>query len=455
MNFPINFLDSVKHCQGFNEQQFIDSHNLPANISVRINPTKKISQFNLNEKVLWCDEAYYLTEKPQFIFDPLLHAGCYYVQEASSMFLQHALKLHVDFSNRQVALDLCASPGGKSSILSSLLGNSSLLVANDVIKARAVTLKENLIKWNSFNTIVTNNDPSHFKRLENFFDLMVVDAPCSGSGLFRKEEDSKNEWSLENVNLSAQRQKRILADVISALKIGGKLFYSTCSYSEKENEDICDWLCTEFELESLKIPIEYSWGIEETISKNTNAFGYRFYPGKVKGEGFFIAAFQKKGNLQEKKIPFEKNLPLASKNEITVCENFIADLSNLQYIKVNEEINVFNSNFKSEISQIKKNLYLLSLGTEIGKIVRDELLPSHSLALSSLLNNNILFVELDLENAIKFLRRDDLKISTEKTGWHLVKYQNHSIGWIKSLGNRINNYYPKEWRILKHYSGNS
>ena len=122
---------------------------------------------------------------------------------------------------------------------------------------------------------------------------------------------------------------------------------------------------------------------------------------------------------------------------------------------MNEEINVFNSNFKSEISQIKKNLYLLSLGTEIGKIVRDELLPSHSLALSSLLNDNILFVELDLENAIKFLRRDDLKISTEKTGWHLVKYQNHSIGWIKSLGNRINNYYPKEWRILKHYSGNS
>ncbi|MBC7865407.1 MAG: hypothetical protein IAF38_20700 [Bacteroidia bacterium] len=453
MIFPDGFIDSIKCCDGFDESNFVEGHNLPAEISVRINPLKKTDQFNTSEKVLWCDDAYYLKEKPQFIFDPLLHAGCYYVQEASSMFLHHAIKSTVDLSGKVTALDLCAAPGGKSTLVSSLLNDKSLLVSNEVIRSRANILLENVIKWNPHNTVVTNNDPEHFKRTESFFDLMVVDAPCSGSGLFRKDANAMKEWNLGNVEMCASRQKRILADSIGSLKTGGTLFYSTCSFSEAENEEMLDWLCENFEMETLKIETKPEWKIVETQSKDHSAFGYRFYPGKARGEGFFIGALRKKSEDGRSKMKQGKRIEKPTVAEIALLKENLEHSDQFGFGKYGKEIFLYNKEFENEISFLRENLNVMSFGTSAGEIMREELIPSHALALSGFLNSSVEKVNVDLETAIKFLRRDEIKIPSIDKGWKIICYEGRDLGWIKSLGNRVNNYYPKEWRVLKRYEG--
>src|SRR4030095_5372686 len=211
--------------------------------------------------------GYYLPERPVFTLDPLFHAGVYYVQEASSMFLEQALKQSVDLSQPIKILDLCAAPGGKSTLIESLLNEESLLVSNEVIKTRVNVLQENITKWGGKNVVVTNNDAKDFARLENYFDVIVVDAPCSGSGLFRKDPEAVAEWSPGNVALCSQRQMRILADVFPSLKKNGILIYSTCSYSEKEDELILDWIKESFEVRSLRFDVQPAWQIVESCSK--------------------------------------------------------------------------------------------------------------------------------------------------------------------------------------------
>ena len=210
------------------------------------------------------------------------------------MFVEQALRQLVDLSQPLKVLDLCAAPGGKSTHIQSLISPDSLLVSNEVIRSRAAVLKQNIIKWGSANVVVTNNDPAHFARLDNFFDLMVVDAPCSGSGLFRKDPAAVEEWSIDAVQLCASRQKRILADALPALRQGGLLLYATCSYSQEEDESISDWLAAQG-YENLSLKIEEAWGIVQTEAPASGAKGYRFFPHKSKGEGFYLGCFRKTG----------------------------------------------------------------------------------------------------------------------------------------------------------------
>src|SRR5436190_4820828 len=247
---PKKLLQSLQGIEGFDRDAFESIHARSEQItSIRINPSKDfefgISNFETGP-VPWCQYGYYLKERPSFTFDPLFHAGCYYVQEASSMFLEQALKQTVDLSKPLRVLDLCAAPGGKSTHIQSLISPGSLLVSNEVIKSRCNILKDNIIKWGCENVVVTNNDPKDFAKLENYFDVIVVDAPCSGSGLFRKEPDAIEHWSENNVALCSQRQQRILADVWPSLKEDGILVYSTCSYSKEEDEDIVKWMNEKF-----------------------------------------------------------------------------------------------------------------------------------------------------------------------------------------------------------------
>src|SRR5690606_10759820 len=209
------------------------------------------------------------------------------------MFVAHAIRALGLNKEPLVALDLCAAPGGKSTLLNSYLHRDSLLIANELIKARATVLADNLIRWGQPNTVVSNNDPSAFGRLPGYVDLMLVDAPCSGSGMFHKDHDAVSAWSESAVQLCSERQQRILADSLTALKEGGVLLYSTCSYSAEENEQIADWLCDTQGMEPLSIPIDEGWGIEQTYSDKHPSPRYRFYPHKLEGEGFFLAGFRK------------------------------------------------------------------------------------------------------------------------------------------------------------------
>ncbi len=254
LQLPEKLISSLQEIKGFDKESFEKIHTSGEQItSVRFNPKKSMvngqwsmekhqqlihhSQFTIHNKVPWSSHGYYLNERPSFTMDPFFHAGLYYVQEASSMFLEEVIKQTVDLSKPLRILDLCAAPGGKTTLIQSLINTKSLLVANEVIKSRVNIATENIIKWGTDNVIVTNNDPKDFLRLENYFDVIVVDAPCSGSGLFRKDNNAINEWSEENVILCNQRQQRISADVMPSLKQNGILIYSTCSYSKEEDEE--------------------------------------------------------------------------------------------------------------------------------------------------------------------------------------------------------------------------
>ncbi len=279
------------------EEDFIRVHEEAEKVtSIRINPRKLIKpEADNTSGVPWCSNGFYLNERPVFTLDPLFHAGTYYVQEASSMFTWHIVQqLKLD-ENPITALDLCAAPGGKSTLLASVLHPDSLLISNEIIKPRASVLVGNLSRWGNANSIVTNNDPKVFGGWQGQVDLLLADAPCSGSGMFRKDPDTIDEWSEQNVELCAQRQQRILADSLPVLKEGGYLIYSTCSYSEKENEEILDWLMDSHALESVRITKDPDWGIIESQSLRHHAYGYRFYPHLVKGEGFFVAVLRKTG----------------------------------------------------------------------------------------------------------------------------------------------------------------
>ncbi len=400
--------------------------------------------------VPWSASGYYLSERPSFTADPLFHGGAYYVQEASSMFLEEVLGQSTDLTQNIKVLDLCAAPGGKSTLLQSLLTEKSLLVSNEVVKARVTVLAENIAKWGAANVIVTNNDPKDFQRLPGVFDVIVIDAPCSGSGLFRKDPNAINEWSEQNVTLCGQRQQRIIADVLPALKDGGLLIYSTCSYSAAEDEDICNWLVENNQLSPVQLQLNTEWNIVETVSAEARAYGYRFYPDKLKGEGFFIAAFKKLQTgtaIREAGKAKGKSERLTTK-EIEVVKPWIKNPGDFFYIKQQEEVIAVPIHLERDLADIQSALYIKKAGVKLGTIIRGELIPAHELAISTIIGSAIPSVEIDKETALQYLRRQEIKTVVNTPGWALLTYRKLPLGWIKALSNRINNYYPKEWRIL-------
>jgi 16S rRNA C967 or C1407 C5-methylase (RsmB/RsmF family)/NOL1/NOP2/fmu family ribosome biogenesis protein len=448
---PDAFLNAIAGAPGLVMNDFIAAHQHPDIItSIRINPFKSV---NIDSKgiVPWCREGVYLKRRPSFTFDPLFHAGCFYVQEASSMFIGHiynSIKPYLPAA--ATVLDLCAAPGGKSTLLASALQADDLLVANEIIKTRVPLLTDNLTRWGMSNIVASNNDPKDFGRLPGFFDVMLVDAPCSGSGMFRKDPDAIGEWSEANVNLCQQRQERILADAYPALKQDGYLIYSTCSYSEQENEQVLDWLCNELELESVRIPVETAWGIVETQSVQHKAWGYRLYPGQVQGEGLFAACLKKTQRSGEAKGYKSKQMQKLSPKEIEPVKSYLKEPHSFYYFKLTEDWLAIPQQHKEALQLLQQHLYLKKSGIRLGKLAGKELIPDHELALSIDLNKDVfLQTELTLDQAIEYLRKDNISnLTPQQKGWSLMTYQQQALGWAKLLPNRINNYYPKEIRIL-------
>jgi NOL1/NOP2/fmu family ribosome biogenesis protein len=369
--------------------------------------------------------------------DPLFHAGSYYPQEAGSMVLSTVLNA-LNLPENPRILDLCAAPGGKSTLIASFLKNEGLLVSNEVIQPRARILKENLTKWGFTNTIVTNNDPKDFDRLPQFFDAIVVDAPCSGEGMFRKDTKARQEWSEENVQLCAARQKRIVMDVWDALLPGGFLIYSTCTFNATENEDTVSWFLHELgaELISMSLP--------PSIQAGRNEIGNYCIPGITESEGFYIAVIQK---------------PDASigKNRFTRKNDFHwqKDLLDLSSFSNLENVTVFNWNDKllalpkgqeDAMLHVQSQLRLQKMGTTLGEIARKGVIPNEELALNPFLLNYSGKIDVELKQALNYLHGDTFSLAG-KQGFQLITYRQEPLGWVKHLGNRFNNLYPKEWRI--------
>ena len=441
---PQSLLRDLQGVSGFDEQGFIAAHQLPAPTAVRLNPAKKIGLFPENEKVPWCPGGVYLKERPVFTLDPAFHAGAYYVQEASSMFLSHMLSSIFSTTKGLRVLDLCAAPGGKSTLIASLLDKDSLLVSNEVIRTRASILEENMTRWGYMNTWVTSNDPRDFARLSGYFDVIVVDAPCSGSGLWRKDARALDEWSESNVQMCSERQQRILADVWPALKEDGILVYATCSYSPQEDEQVLDWLAAEYSVQTLSVDVKEEWGIA-TVSSEKGMTGYRFFPGKVQGEGFFIAALQKK---EEAETLYPVRFKSAHDKKVLQQAGYLMQDAGLLYIQADKE-NYCAIRQEHEIDwhQLQKAVYLRKTGLKLGSATAKDWLPDHEVALSIDANMNLPFIDTSREQALRFLKREDMGISDIAKGWLVVRYNGLGLGWVKSLGNRMNNYLPKHWRI--------
>jgi 16S rRNA C967 or C1407 C5-methylase (RsmB/RsmF family)/NOL1/NOP2/fmu family ribosome biogenesis protein len=416
----------------------------PAAVSLRINPGKFSIPVNA-EKVPWCETGIFLNERPSFTLDPIFHSGAYYVQEASSMFLEQAFH-QIEHAENRIVLDLCAAPGGKSTHLLSLLNETDLLVTNEVIRSRVSVLDENIRKWGHQNVVVCSNDPTDFSSLDGLFDVILVDAPCSGEGLFRRDASAIQQWSPENANLCATRQRRILADVWPALKNGGYLIYSTCTFNPAENEENLKWLAENNEMESIRIPLEESWGVEETATDGL--FGYRFLPHKVKGEGFFLTLIRKKDGHDSFSIPKKIKSRLEKiPKQFAEIRNWLTTVSS-EFFAKSEFLIAFPEAKIQALNVLSEQLRVISFGLPVAQFKKNDLLPEHTFALS-IDRNPAIFetVELDLRDALLFLKKDEIRINSSIKGWMIVTYQNVPLGFIKNLGNRANNYFPKEWRI--------
>jgi 16S rRNA C967 or C1407 C5-methylase (RsmB/RsmF family)/NOL1/NOP2/fmu family ribosome biogenesis protein len=465
---PKEFLSSLEGLPGFDAATFEAVHTSGDQVtSIRINPAKaKVGDNDILARssldaiapltpdgltvtpVPWSSFGYYLETRPAFVFDPLFHAGSYYVQEASGMFLEQTLRQTADLTRPLRILDLCAAPGGKSTLLQSLITPDSLLVSNEVLRNRGHILRENMVKWGGANVVVTANDPRDFARLENYFDVIVVDAPCSGSGLFRREPEAITEWSPANVQLCSQRQQRILADCWPALREDGILIYSTCSYSKQEDEDILDWLIGELGATSERLQTEPGWNIVETSSANSGA-GYRFYPDRLKGEGFFIGCVRKTGG-GTWITPRRTSLPeRANRKELDSLQPWLQPELSLLVFHHQQHLLALPGPLATELTVLQSTLHLKKAGITLGQLTTKEFIPAHDLAMSTLVSTQLQTLELTRDEALRYLRKDELDADPINRGWTLVQHKARNLGWIKVLPNRSNNYYPMEWRILK------
>ncbi|MCD8177652.1 MAG: RsmB/NOP family class I SAM-dependent RNA methyltransferase [Tannerellaceae bacterium] len=451
MQLPLSFTERMSRLCGDETALFFNALEQEPPVSIRVNPAKLFFKPGFTP-VPWCETGYYLPERFHFTFDPLFHAGGYYVQEASSMFLEQIVKQYVQEPVR--CLDLCAAPGGKTTHLLSLLPAGSLLVSNEVIRTRSQILSENVIKWGSPDVIVTNNDPAAFADLTGLFDVIVTDVPCSGEGMFRKDPDSINEWSEANVNLCAFRQQRIIHDIWNALAPGGLLVYSTCTYNIRENEENIQNMIRQYGAEVLPVNCLPEWNISGAFAGNEPV--YRFLPHKTPGEGFFIAVLRKPDrkaghfrlpkNNSRKQSKKKEPVPGAIKTILKDPDHFMYELTPKGYI-------AFPSALQDMYTYLKNRLHIVSAGLLLGEVKGTDFIPGHSLATSQHVNpQNFEQWELTWKEAISYLRKEQLSSPTDKPkGYLQVCYKGLSLGFVKNLGNHTNNLYPNEWRIRSGY----
>lgn len=448
MQLPDPFRTQMQEQLGGQFPDFLDALQTVPPVSAHLNVFKnKIRKENF-DGVKWYSKGVYFSERPNFTLDPAFQAGAYYVQEASSMLIAEAVRQLVNLDQELCVLDLCAAPGGKSTLLASLLSESSLLVSNEVIRSRYQVLDYNLTKWGISNRVTTCQDAERFTGLSDFFDLILVDAPCSGEGLFRKDPEAVKEWSPEQVGLCSARQKRILQATIPLLKPGGILLYSTCTYNDQENSENAQWLLNTFPLEIADLAFPENWGIGKL------QLGFQCYPHLVKGEGLYLAAFTKTSGGKESvgrtpgKLPFHEAIPKKKSGEL---DHWISGQT-LQFFRDQKgRIVAVPEGLRERILQLSPFIRYSRMGTPMGMYKGKDFIPDPALALANILHPELASVSVDKETALRFLKKESISVNAE-TGWQLVRYQGLALGWIKVLPRRVNNYYPKEWRIRMQVS---
>lgn len=450
MDFPLRFEQSLDSLDAKSIAELKDSLNRPANTSIRFN-TKKACLIP-SELVLipWAKSGYFLSKRPKFTIDPNFHSGKYYVQESSSMFLEQVFTHLPELQTYPiVALDLCAAPGGKSTHLLNLIGANSFLISNEVIQSRVGILRDNLTKWGNNNVAVTSNTALEFGQLGPLFDFILIDAPCSGEGMFR-DLKAREEWSEENVTHCSIRQRKILSEIWPSLKDGGILAYSTCTFNRSENEQNISWLSSQSDFEIIDFSIPKNWGIVHESINGIKSF--RFFPHLTPGEGFFMCVVRKK-NGEHSKLPKppKSNRKKHQKSAIDL-DLFVQIDQKLEVNEINGKFYAFPSSHKSILDSIE-SLRLKKLGVCLGEFKGKQFIPHHELALSNSIKHHFPIKELSFTQALQFLKKADFFFESDKKGFVQVNYEGFGLGWVKHIGNRINNYLPNQHRILMDIEG--
>lgn len=420
-------------------------------VSVRLNPMKFRSD-NMalpaeeDEPVEWCREGRYLKERPMFTLDPLLHAGAYYVQEAASMYITQVIRDHAPADRPLMVLDLCAAPGGKSTAMRSVLPEGSLLMTNEPMRPRANILMENIQKFGHPDVIVTNNYAIDYQRSRLQFDVILADVPCSGEGMFRKDEGAIREWSVANVKKCAALQREIITDIMPCLRDGGLLVYSTCTYNRQEDEENVDFISSEWQMEKLS--------------------ERHFIPGETRSEGLYMAALRQTGSDASQQTTISMLDSSATKKDKkqkrrgkASAEQSVKGAKEMSgWIKDNEDFSIttlgqrfvaVRKQWRNVYDTALEKLRVMHAGIELGEPKGKDIIPSECLALSTAFNPEAFATaELDRDTAIAYLRREPIQLPPDTPrGFVAVGYQGLNLGFVKNLGNRTNNLFPQEWRI--------
>ena len=391
-------------------------------VSIRVNPAKHGGPEGV--QVPWCTSGRYLNERPVFTLDPLLHAGAYYVQEASSMLVEAAYRTAFPGRGPSMALDLCAAPGGKSTHLRSLLPEGALLVCNEVDARRRAVLAENLWKWGGTNVMLTGSPAADFRAIPGTFGLVLVDAPCSGEGLMRRGPEARRQWSPDLVDRCAIVQQGLLDDAWASLAPGGTLIYSTCTWAPEEDEHQVEALIQRTGAMPLEVQVPTDSGFTRA------GHGLRAWPHRVLGEGFFLAALRKPG----------------------VCEQEGAEDLEVGVLEHEERAWLIDERMRNEVHRLLRLLRVDAPGTPLWTRDRDRTAPQAAAALCPAaarltidhLQAGVLAV--DEAEALAFLRGEVLR-SGEARGPALVEHRGLGLGWVHGAGGRWNNGHPKPWRI--------
>lgn len=423
-------------------------------VSIRLNRLKLAAVSSFCElspaaRVPWATDGFYLSSRPAFTYDPLFHAGAYYVQEASSMFAGLALRSVADVPLRM--LDLCAAPGGKSTLYRSLLPEGSLLVANEPMRQRVRVLAENLAKWGHPDVVVTNNFPADFAPLSGFFDVVAVDAPCSGEGMFRKDAQAVSEWSEANVEMCSRRQREIVGDVWPALRPGGYLLYSTCTYNTHENEENVAWIAETLGADVVRLSVDEDWGITgNLLSPSGGVPVYRFLPHKTCGEGLFVALLRKHEGESGRSLRMRRGRRPEAKAVVpAVCKEWLVDGRRFSWERNGAVVSAVREALAADVAALRDVLRVVCAGVTVAEEKGRAWIPQQELALSTVFNADAFpRAELDYGAALSYLRGEAVVLPREvPCGLVCLTYRNLPLGFAKNLGNRANNLYPDAWRI--------
>ncbi len=431
-----------------------DALDADAPTSIRLNPLKAASR-DVNEAmragiVPWCRATgRYLRERPNFTFDPLMHAGVYYVQEASSMFVDFVVRQLIH--NPVTMLDMCAAPGGKSTAIRAALPDGSLLFCNEPMRTRAQILAENIQKFGHPDVVVTNNYPRDYRKSGLEFDAILTDVPCSGEGMFRKDDGARAEWSTLNVDNCQRVQREIVADAWQCLKPGGLLIYSTCTFNAKENEENVEWAMHELGAQCVSLPTDKAWNITGALTGDAPVC--RFIPGISSGEGLFMAVLRKPGEplpdtQAKKKKPTTRRNGTAKGKALPLPKGLLhADDFTLRLR--GDAVSAIPKRWADKYDAAESTLHIINAGVTTGRMKGKDIIPDQGLALSACLDRDAFATaDIDLAKAIAFLRKEPVVLPPDTPrGFVLLKYAGIPLGFEKNIGNRANNLYPQEWKI--------